>query len=198
MNERRFHIGEQQLLAPSRLPLRDHIHRRAVERDTGDGISLIGVEMGKTDIAGAARRQPVGPFDIGTKGMQALADRNHGLLVKNVILRPGDQRENVVRHQELPRLGFDNGPRLTRPGHERQPRSCGNAEASNGKPACLPTQKGREDQFPPNRTNPNEGFLTQRLSQRPYDANRRIRQARPRWTRTFRYRREAEQRSPKI
>ena len=81
----------------------NHIDGRAFKHDAGDSIGLIGVEMGKADIAGPARRQPISPLNIGAKGMQPLSDRHDGLLGESVIIRPGDKRENMVRHEELPK-----------------------------------------------------------------------------------------------
>ncbi len=61
LDDRRFEIGDEDALAPARRRLHQHVDRRAADRRAGRRLGLLCIVGGEGEIAGDARRQPIGP-----------------------------------------------------------------------------------------------------------------------------------------
>ncbi len=101
-DDRRFHIGDEKLLAPAGGVLRQHIDRDvAPKRDADAGIGLIGGEVIERDVANAAGGKPIARLEPCAELYQRLARYIDGAADCIVAGARGDQGDDAFGHAGL-------------------------------------------------------------------------------------------------
>jgi len=106
LDDGRFHVGDEQRLAPPGARLNDDVGGEAgkIGRQTmaRPGIGLVGIETLIVEIAGAAGGEPVDLADTGAQRDQRLAQRGDGIAERSGAGvgndGGGDEGEDGVRH----------------------------------------------------------------------------------------------------